>query len=125
MTKKEVDKLIKKESGMILLDKDSEDKFWEIVFKQISILTFIYALLRQKNDYLIVTEKRILFIIRNKIIENKILNGTERLTYNGIQPSFEITDLEQHYSFSLIKLRVSYKEAKLIRERLSKFINQK
>ncbi|WP_438425441.1 hypothetical protein [Aquimarina macrocephali] len=125
MTKKEIDKLIRNESGIILLKKDSEETFLEILFKELSILTFVYALIKRKIDYLILTEQRVLFIIRNEVIENRVLTGTEKLIYNGIKPSFEITDSEQHYSFSLSKLKVSYEEAKLIRQKLADFANLK
>ncbi|WP_103072306.1 hypothetical protein [Aquimarina sediminis] len=125
MTKKEIDTLIKKENGVILLKKDSEETFLESFFGELSVLTFVYFLIKRKIDYLILTEQRVLFIIRNKIIENRTLTGTEKVVYNGIKPSFEINTSEQQYSFSLRKLRVSYEESKLIRQRISEFENSK
>ena len=126
MTKKGIDNLLEKESGMILLKKESENTFWETILENIfSIATVFYFLTRKKFDYLILTEHRVSLIIRNKLFLERIFIGIESLNYNGIKSTLEVTDQKQQFSVPLNKLRISYEESKLIRKKLSEFRNAK
>ena len=122
MTKKEI---VKTESGVILLEKESEQSFFESILNNtVSFISAIYFLTRKKLDSLILTEKRILLIVRNKIQLEKKLNGNESLTYNGVKSALEITDQNEKSIIGLNKLRVSYEEGKLISQKLIEFDNR-
>ncbi len=117
MKKKEIDTLLKKESGKILLKKKSENTFWEDIKGE----TVLYFLTRRKFDYLIVTEYRIVLIIRNKLFFERVFNRIENLTYNGIKSTLEVSDQNEKFLVSLKKFRINYEESKFIKERLSEF----
>ncbi|WP_434035717.1 hypothetical protein [Formosa sp. 4Alg 33] len=122
MTKKEINNILKSESGIILLEKESEQSFFESILNNtVSLISAIYFLTRKKLDSLILTEKRILLIVRNKIQLEKKLNGNESLIYNGVKSSLEITDQNEKSIIGLNKLRVSYEEGKSIRQKLTEF----
>lgn len=126
MTKKEIYNILKTESGIILLEKKSEQSFSETIFSNIiSIISVLYFLTRNKNDILIITEKRITLIIGNKIYIERIFNGIESLNYNGNKTTLEVKDQNQKFSFPLSKLRVSYEESKLIKNKLTEFMKRK
>jgi hypothetical protein len=80
---------------------------------------------RKKLDTLILTEKRMTLIVRNKVYIERIFIGIESLNYNGIKSTLEVTDQNQQFSFPLNKLRVSYEESKLIKQKLIEFMNRK
>jgi len=125
MTKKEIKNIVKTESGVILLEKESEQSFFESILNNtVSFISAIYFLTRKKLDSLILTEKRILLIVRNKIQLEKKLNGNESLTYNGVKSALEITDQNEKSIIGLNKLRVSYEEGKLISQKLIEFDNR-
>ena len=122
MTKKEINNILKNESGITLLEKESEQSFFESVLNNtISLISAIYFLTRKKLDSLILTEKRILLIVHNKIQIEKKLNGNESLIYNGGKSALEIIDKNKKSIIGLNKLRVSYEEGKLIRQKLTEF----
>jgi len=126
MTKKEIDNILKKESGIILIEKESEHSFFEAMFgSSSSILSLIYFITRKKLDFLILTENRITLFIRNKIYSERILNGINSIKYNGISSSLEVTEQDQQFSFPLSRLRISYEESKLIKRKLSDFDTRK
>ena len=126
MTKKEINNILKTESGIILLEKKSEHSFFEAILSNwVSILSAIFFLTRKKLDTLILTEKRITLIVRNKVYIERIFIGIESLNYNGIKSTLEVTDQNQQFSFPLNKLRVSYEESKLIKQKLTEFMNRK
>ncbi|RXG24427.1 hypothetical protein DSM00_215 [Leeuwenhoekiella aequorea] len=75
MTKKEINNILKTESGIILLEKKSEQSFFESIFSNmVSVISALYFLTRKKNDSLILTENRIILIVRNKIYIERILS---------------------------------------------------
>ena len=126
MTKKEINNILKTESGIILLEKESEQSFFEAILSNwVNILSAIFFLTRKKLDTLILTEKRMTLIVRNKVYIERIFIGIESLNYNGIKSALEVTDQNQQFSFPLNKLRVSYEESKLIKQKLIEFMNRK
>ncbi|MGJ8745091.1 hypothetical protein [Polaribacter sp.] len=126
MTKKEIKNILKTESGMILLEKKSEQSFFETIFSNmVSIISALYFLTRKKNDSLILTKKRIILIIRNKIDIEQIIIEIKSLNYNINKTTLEVNDQNQEFSFPLNKLRVTYEESKLIKQKLNEFMNRK
>ncbi|MFI1770123.1 hypothetical protein [Thalassobellus citreus] len=125
MTRKEINNILKTESGIILLEKESEQSFFEAIFSNwVSVLSALYFLTRKKLDSLILTENRITLIVRNKVYIERIFIGIKFLNYNGMKSTLEVTDQNQQFSFPLDKLRVSYEESKLIKQKLTEFMNR-
>ena len=115
MTRKEITKILKTESGIILVQKESEQLFFESILNNSnSVFAPIYFLASKKLDSLILTKKRILLIVRNKI---------ESLVYNGIKSSLEITDFNKKSIIRLNKLRINFDEGNLIKQKLIEFKN--
>jgi hypothetical protein len=126
MTKKKINNILQTESGIILLEKKSEQSFFETIFSNIiSIISVLYFLKRKKNDSLILTKNRIILIIRNKIFIERIFVGIESLNYNGNKTTLEVNDKNQEFSLPLNKLRITYEESKLIKQKLNEFMNRK
>ena len=124
MTRKEITKILKTESGIILVQKESEQLFFEsILNNSYSVFAPIYFLASKKLDSLILTKKRILLIVRNKLEFEKNLNGSESLVYNGIKSSLEITDFNKKSIIRLNKLRINFDEGNLIKQKLIEFKN--
>ncbi|WP_282075461.1 hypothetical protein [Maribacter aquivivus] len=124
MTRKEITKILKTESGIILVQKESEQLFFESILNNSnSVFAPIYFLASKKLDYLILTKKRILLIVRNKLEFEKNLNGSESLVYNGIKSSLEITDFNKKSIIRLNKLRINFDEGNLIKQKLIEFKN--
>ncbi len=124
MTQKEIDEILKNESGIILLKKESEQSFLESLFSSwISVFSALYFLTRKKMDTLILTENRIIFILRNKVYVERIFIEIESVNYNGNKSILEVIDQNQKFSFPLNKLRVSHEESKLIRQKLADYMN--
>ncbi len=124
MTKKEIDNILKIESGIILLEKESEQSFFEAIFSNwVSIFSALYFLTRKKLDYLILTENRIILVLRNKVYIERIFNRVKSLSYNGTKYTIEVIDQNQQFSFPLNKLRISCEESKLINNKLTEFMN--
>ncbi|WP_231749505.1 hypothetical protein, partial [Polaribacter sp. BAL334] len=80
MTKEEINNILKAESGIVLLEKESEQSFFETILNNcVSILSAIYFLKRKKFDSLILTENRIILIVRNKVYFERIFIRIESL----------------------------------------------
>ena len=126
MTKREIDHIIKKESGTVLLVKDSGQTFFEAILNNwISFLSAIYFLSQKKLNYLVLTEKRIILIIRNKVSKEYFFSDFETINYNGIKSVIEVIDLNQRLSIPLTKLNISYEESKILKHQLSEFLIRK
>ena len=126
MTKKEIDHIIKKESGTILLVKDSEQTFFEAILNNwVSFISAVYFLSQKKLNYLILTEKRIIVIIRNKVSNEYALSDFETINYNGIKSAIEVIDLNQRLSSPLTYLNISYEESNILKHQLSDFLIRK
>ena len=122
MTKKEINSILKTESGIILLEKESEQSFFESILNNtVSFISALYFFTRKKIDALILTDKRILLIVRNKIQLEKKLNGNESFIYNGVKFVLEITEKNEKSIIGLNKLCVSYEEGRSIRQKLTEF----
>ena len=122
MTKKEIDHIVGLESGMILIEKGSEVNFFEwLLDEAFSILAIFYFLRRNKLDMLVLTEKRVILTMKNKVKFQRELNGNETLTFNGVKTALEIIDRDEKTTIGLTRLRVTYEEGKMIRQQLSEF----
>ncbi|WP_157811806.1 hypothetical protein [Tenacibaculum sp. SZ-18] len=126
MTKKEINNILKTESGIILLEKESEQSFLEVILSNwISIFSAMFFLTRRKLDILLLIEKRITLIVQNKVYAERNFIRIKSIHYNGIKSILEVTDQNHQFSFPLNKFIISYEESRLIKQKLVEFINQK
>lgn len=122
MTIKEIDTILKKENGIILLKKESEQTVLESFLSNwISIISALYFLKRKKQDILILTEHRMVLFLRNHNIIERIFMGITALEYNGVKMIIKVTDQNQDFSFPVKHLNINYEESKLIKQRLNEF----
>ena len=122
MTKKEFNKILKVKNAIIILKKESEQSFFEVIFSHvISIFSAIYFLTRKKMDYLILTENNLKLIKRNKVYFNRNFSKIESLNYNGIKSLLEIKDQDKQHSIYLNKFRPTYEESVQIKHALAEF----
>ena len=72
---KKIKQLLKKESGQILLKKYSRDNTWEFFLSNSNTwASLIYFFTRKKYDYILLTQQRIVLIIRNKVLDEHRFN---------------------------------------------------
>lgn len=126
MTQNEIDFVLKSESGMILLSKKSSHSLIEHFFSNwTSLFSALYFGTRNKMDILILTEKRFIYLIKNKIYIEIGLKGIGSLNYDGNKSVLEITAEKEKYSIPLDKLEINQEESNLLRQNLSNFVKQK
>lgn len=125
MTIDQINDLLVSESGVLLLRKKSEESFFEFVLaNSTSLLGLAYFLSRKKFDSLIVSKKRLLFILKNKVNREYLFNNINSIAYNSKASRLIILDDNQEVIISLAKLRVTYEESKSLRGLLVKFMNE-
>ncbi|WP_299765459.1 hypothetical protein [uncultured Dokdonia sp.] len=119
---KNIQRLLKKEAGVILLKKTSKDTTWEFLISNTNTLaTLLYFIIRKKHDYLILTNKRVVLILRNNVVNEYVFNEVSSVSYNGINETLQIKEPDQYVSFHVEKMRITYDEAKEIRKKLEPF----
>ncbi|MEP0481254.1 MAG: hypothetical protein ABJD23_13615, partial [Nonlabens sp.] len=100
--------------------------FFEVILNNwVSLLSAVYFLSRKKLDHLILTEKRIIVIIRNKVHKEYFFSDFETINYNGNNSVIEVIDLHQQLSIPLTKLKISYEESNILKHQLSEFLIRK
>ncbi|MGY6648068.1 hypothetical protein [Wenyingzhuangia sp. IMCC45574] len=119
MTTKDIEYLLANETGTILLKKESEKSFFESLLENwTSIISLIYYLKRRKYDYLILTNRRIIIIVRNKKSKEILIEGFTSCNYNGIKCELEINNSKGTITVPLKSLRINYEGGKLLRRKL-------
>lgn len=119
---KNIQRLLKKEAGVILLKKTSKDTTWEIILSHLhGLATLLYFIIRRKHDYLILTNKRVVLILRNNVVNEYVFNEVTSVSYNGINETLQIKEPNQNVSFHVEKMRITYDEAKEVRKKLEPF----
>lgn len=120
---KNIQRLLKKEAGVILLKKYSKDNTWEMLLSNLyGLATLLYFIIRRKHDYLILTNKRVVLILRNNVVDEYVFNKIKSAFYNGINETIQLEEPNQYVSFNVEKMRITYDEAKEIRKKLETFL---
>jgi hypothetical protein len=124
MKSKAIKALVAKESGVVLLQKESELGFLAHVFEAVLFMGTILGICTKKLDSVVITKQRLLYILSNKVVYHKKLSVEDTIEYCGIAPSITVTDATGVSKIKLIKLRIKDREHQLIRDRLKLFKNQ-
>ena len=103
-------KIIKEETILLKLKKKSDIGFWH--YHILGLLSFFT---NNQLDYLFITNKRILILIKDNIA----YTGFEKLKFNSINNTLSFIDTNnQQQQLSLNKLRLTYKEIQQIKKKL-------
>jgi len=124
MSEKEIDEILINESGIVLLKKRSEKSFLEVIFSGFILILRLLNIVKRKFDFLVLTESRVIQIIRNEVYYKHVVKGIKSVSYNGSTTILKVIDQNQEFSFPLDKLRVTYDESKLIKRRLASYENR-
>ena len=107
-------KIIKEETILLKLKKKSDIGFW-----QYHILGLLSFFTNNQLDYLFITNKRILILIKDNIVTNIAYTGFEKLKFNSINNTLSFIDTNnQQQQLSLNKLRLTYEEIQQIKKKL-------
>ncbi|MDO5979932.1 hypothetical protein [Flavivirga spongiicola] len=104
-----------------MFKKESKHHFFEpLISSDTSLLGILFLLKRKKFDYLIITKKRILYIIRNKVIKNISYNYDLKIDFNSVKNSIEFYSGEQKKEYiELNDFRITTEEIQQIKRALN------
>jgi len=108
---------------IILLRKRSEQSFGETLLQQGNLLSLLYILKHKKRDSISISKQSICFKIKNKITLQRSFDNITSIEYKGINETLLVNTDNKSMKFSLKSFRISYEEAKMIREKLIAFNN--
>ncbi len=111
--------LITRESGMILLQKPSQSSFIKTFLQHSFLFFWIFYLVHQQRDYLIITPQRILLVINNTIVKQYSSTTLHAINFNGSNDSLEFKDQSEHSYISLQSLFLTYTEIHQLKKNLS------
>lgn len=106
-----------------MIKKASKNNFTEtLMSSDKSLLGLLFFLKRKKFDYLIITKKRILYIIRNKVIKNISYNNKSKVSFNLEKSRIEYYSSKQKKEYiELNDFRISLEDIQQIKRALNKF----
>ncbi len=85
-----------------------------------SLLGLLFFLKRKKFDYLIITKRRILYIIRNKVIKNVPYNYNLKINFNSVKNRLEFYNYKQKKEYiELNDFRITLNEIQQIKNALN------
>ena len=106
--------LIKDEKIILKIKKKSEASFWEY-----QILGLLYYFFNLGYDYLIVTDKRVLLVIKNELIKNVEYGIFSSLKFNSNNNNlYLINSQNRKQIINLNRFRPSYEEIQDIKKLL-------
>ncbi|UAB74374.1 hypothetical protein [Mesoflavibacter sp. SCSIO 43206] len=107
--------LIKDENILLKIKKKSQASFWEY-----QILGLFYYLFNLSFDYFIITEKKIVYVIKNKLIKIDEYSDFSTLEFNSKNDIFYYKNIDnQEQKLNLKRLRLSYEEIQKIKKVLN------
>lgn len=106
-----------------MIKKASEHSFTEtLISSDRSLIGLLFFLKRKRFDYLIITKKRILYIIRNKVVKNISYNNSSKVSFGLKKNRIEYYDNKQEKEYiELNDLRITLEEIQQIKKTLSLF----
>jgi hypothetical protein len=108
--------IIKDENILLKIRKKSEASFWEY-----QILGLLYYFFNLGYDYIIVTDKRIVCVIKNELIKNVEYQVFSSLKFNSNNNNLQFKNHQgQTQIINLNRFRPSYEEIQIIKKLLNK-----
>jgi len=119
MNNKGIQEILKSEEGVFILKKKSELSFWRFFLDSFFLTNFFMNLLfDEKNDYLIITSKRLLIGKENKLIKNISLKEY-KVEFNAIVPEIRYYNDKENRKIRLTFLMITYEETQEIKNKFS------
>ncbi|WP_292950019.1 PH domain-containing protein [Olleya sp. UBA1516] len=107
-------KIISDETVLLKLKKKSDIGFW-----QYQILGLLSFFANNQFDYLFITNKRIVVLIKDTVVTNIEYHNFKELKFNSMNNTLSFNDSNnQQQQLSLNKLRLTYEEIQLIKKKL-------
>ncbi|MEP1488686.1 MAG: hypothetical protein ABJK28_09685 [Algibacter sp.] len=113
---KYINSIHKNERSFFFIKKISESGFWDN-----TIFGLIQFILNRDKDYFSITNKRIVYLVKNKLIKNSEYSDFSKIKFNSNNDQISFKNLHnQTKAISLRKLRMTYEEI----QKLKKTLNQ-
>ncbi len=111
-----INAILQNEQSLLFISKKSEMGFWD--YQIFGLLSLIF---NKKRDYLLITKKRLVYIINDEIIKNIEYNDFSKIQFNHFSDRVSFIDtLNNNRYLNLKGLRLSYEEIQKIKSALSK-----
>ena len=112
---KYINSILRNEKEIFIIKKTSERGFLDN-----TIFGFIHLIRNRDKDYFLITDKRIIYLIKNKIINNSEYINFSKITFNSNSDSISyINKNNDKQNINLRNLRLSYEEI----QKIKKFLN--
>jgi hypothetical protein len=106
---------IEEEGILLLIKKKSETSYWEY-----SIFGILSYFLNYKKDYLIITKKRIVYIIRDEILKNSFYSDFSSIKFNSLNDIMSYKTIDnKNEKINLKNFRITYEEIQKLKEILN------
>ncbi|RCW90177.1 hypothetical protein [Winogradskyella arenosi] len=106
--------IIKNENRLLSLKKKSEISFFE--YHILGLLSFFTS---KGHDYFIITDRRIVYLIKDKLIKHGEYQSFESIQFNSNNNNLSFKNLKgQTEIINLNKFRPSYEEIQIIKQKL-------
>ena len=110
-----IETFLKHEKELLFIKKKAEIGFWDY-----QILGLFSFLLNRKNDYLIITDKRVMYGLKDEIIKNIKHEGFNNIKFNSLNDELSLrNEKDENKIINLKGLRLTYEEIQKIKKVLT------
>lgn len=107
-------KRFQNEEVIVKIKKKTEISFWE--YQILGLLSFFT---KKSNDYLFITDKRVLVIINEETITDIAYQDFNKIIFNPLNDTLKVYTINnKEIKISLKKLRLSYEEIQLLKNHI-------
>lgn len=123
MNDEEIKELLKTEGEILFLKKKSELGFMDVLYANNFILDFLLFFRKTKYDYLIITQERMIYINKNKLVNEFLYDINQGIKFNSLIPEVVFSESKGNKTnrIKFPSMRITYEEIKLIKNKLSRF----
>ncbi|WP_282134355.1 hypothetical protein [Seonamhaeicola maritimus] len=112
---KYINSILKKEQNIFLLKKSSVPGILDN-----TLVGLAYLILNRNKDYLLITNKRIVCLVKNRLITNEEYNSFSKIQFNSSSDKIIFENLEnKKQNLGLRKFRLSYEEIQKLKQILN------
>lgn len=110
-----VKSILKTEKCLLVIKKKSEIGFWD--YQMLGLFSF---LTRKEKDYLVITEKRIIYVIKNELIKDEEYYKFSKIKFNHFNDTINFVNAENEpCSINIKEFRITYEEIQKLKEILN------
>lgn len=112
---KYIKSILQKENKIFLFKKTSESDILDN-----TLIGLLYFVLNKDKDYLLITDKRIVHLVKNRLIKNSEYNNFSNIKFNSNSDTIDFENIENEKQILYLRnFRLSYEEI----QKLKKAIN--